>query len=212
MRVLYCGLEAPESTPQRQIVHCPLIRVEPRKTKETAQLCQNLDAVTHLIFTSKSAVRLFFDWNPPITAQHTIFSLGPSTSAELARHGSFASYTADDATAEGVVELLSQHDLSQAHVLWPHSALSRSVIPDYLHSRSIPFIACVLYDTFPVLCDPIPALNTFDEIVFTSSSTVSAFFAQFTTIPPTVQARCIGPITKNALLDKLPSVRIADDP
>lgn len=107
---------------------------------------------------------------------------------------------APTATQEGVIELLQCLDLSSAYLFWPRSALARPVIADYLTRRGVSFHALDLYDTRPQAPLPLPNLDDFDEIVFTSPSTVKAFLTIFgsllggaKTLTPT------GPITKEAL-------------
>jgi uroporphyrinogen-III synthase len=45
-------------------------------------------------------------------------------------------------------------------------------------------------------------LEDFDEIVFTSRSTVDAFFALYDHLPQTILCVVLGPFTKQALLER----------
>ena len=87
-------------------------------------------------------------------------------------------FTAEDESSEGVVAMLQQMSLEK--VLWPHSALSRRIIADYLGPKCHEW---VLYDT----------VNVFDEVIVTSPSTVDALLKHI--VP-------IGNITKEYLQEQ----------
>jgi uroporphyrinogen-III synthase len=106
---------------------------------------------------------------------------------------------AENETAEGVVELLEKHDFSGAYFLWPHSLLSRPLLSDYLASRKIPCDACVFYETHTRRPASLPDLSLYDEIVFTSPSTVDAFVALYGALPTDKLLTPIGPVTAKRL-------------
>jgi uroporphyrinogen-III synthase len=63
----------------------------------------------------------------------------------------------------------------------------------------VQFTAIDLYDPIFQAPLPIPNLDEFDEIVFTSPSTVRAFLAIYGEIPKDKIIAPIGPITKMSL-------------
>jgi hydroxymethylbilane synthase len=162
-------------------IHYPIIRTTPREIA--------IPPYTHLIFTSKTAVRYF-----PETPTGAIIAVGQATAATVN-----ATHVAANECAEGVIDILETLDLSEAHVLWPHSALSRPLITDYLRKRGIRFDAPILYDTeIHRPYDP-PPLEPFDEILFTSPSTVAAFKELFGAFPDNCRLTPIGDQTAAAL-------------
>jgi uroporphyrinogen-III synthase len=56
-----------------------------------------------------------------------------------------------------------------------------------------------LYETVAQRVEPVPDLRLFDEIVFTSPSTVDAFFEIFGHIPSGKKIVAIGPVTADRL-------------
>jgi uroporphyrinogen-III synthase len=106
-------------------------------------------------------------------------------------------------TAEGLIQLLDTMDLTQAFVLWPHSALSRPVLYDYFQERKVKLHHPVLYDTETAKPKELVDLQQFDEVFFTSPSTVDAFFEIYGKPPLHLKLRSIGSITENYLQSRL---------
>ncbi len=180
-RVMYLGIDSCD-------LHYPIIRTVPRKVA--------LPPHTHIIFTSKMAVRHF----PGSLVGKTIIAVGKKTGEEARAH-----HIAEEETAEGVCALLDQLDLEGATILWPHSALSRPVISDYLSERDIAFHDTVLYDTVTNRPFDPPNLDPIDEIVFTSPSTVKAFLELYGELPTNKKLTAQGPITQGALNASYPA-------
>lgn len=207
-RVLYLGLEVPHDLEHNTVVHCPLIKIVPRPIddRNIKAAFENLHAYTHVIFTSKSAVSIFMDYaaakgidGKAIQSKYLI-AVGKMTAAKMAAQGIAATIIAEEEMAEGVVTVLEKLDLTNANVFWPHSALSRSVITDWLKDHNIQYCSFPLYDTVANIPKTLPDLDAIDEIVFTSPSTVDAFKAAFKELPEGKKLTCIGPVTKKAMM------------
>lgn len=193
---LYLGPEYPSKAfPDKRIVHCPLI-----ETKSRPCSLQDWPQYTHLIFTSKTAVRHLVDSlrkariSPVTLASKTILAVGQAT-GDLVRAFGAIPLIAKEECAEGIVSILNAIDWHGTHFFWPHSSLSRPLIENTLTKIT----SCILYDTFPVKNPSIPSLNDFQEVLFSSPSTVSAFFSQVPTPPPHLKFTPIGKITQEAL-------------
>lgn len=184
-RTLNLGLD-----PRPNTIHYPIICTTPRQI-EAPQY-------THLIFTSKTAVHYF-----PAEPTGTIIAVGQATAAACN-----ATHIATNECAEGIIDILETLDLQDAHVLWPHSALSRPLITDYLQKKGVRFNAPILYDTYPHRPYAPPPLDPFDEILFTSPSTVSAFLVIFGDFPDHCTLTSLGDQTAAAL--KKANHRIAE--
>jgi len=207
-RILYLGLDLPCELQCKEVTHCPLIKIEPRPREHSAivHAFAWLSAYTHLIFTSKSAVRIFFDYAAmqgvaPIELDRKIFlTVGQRTAQELKNNGITQVLVASEETAEGVIALLASLDLKNSFLFWPHSALSRPLISDWLQAHRPKHYACIFYDTVLNIPEPLPDISSYDEIIFTSPSTIDAFCAIFEKIPADKILSCIGPITEKYLL------------
>jgi len=182
-RTLNLGLD-----PRPNTIHYPIICTTPRQI--------TVPKYTHLIFTSKTAVHYF-----PAEPTGTIIAVGKATAAACN-----ATHVAKQESAEGIIDILETLDLTEAHIFWPHSSLSRPLITDYLQKKGVRFDAPILYDTYPHRPYAPPPLEPFDEILFTSPSTVSAFQAIFGDFPSDTLFIPIGPVTENALTNASSSI------
>jgi len=194
MRVLYLGLEPPE---EAGYFHYPVIRTVLRP--DIGSQLSDWGRYTHIILTSKTAARLLCARNLSFEGKQLI-AVGSATAALLP----YAATVAEEATAEGVVATIEALKLKNPLFFWPRSALARPVVSDYLRRAGHPFREAVFYDTLPQRPAPLPDLEQFDKILFTSPSTVEAFFNLAEKIPETVVLEAIGPVTERALQKRFP--------
>lgn len=212
--ILYLGTDPTQFESQGRatghLIHYPVIKVVPRSLEhlELKAAYASLDAFTHLIFTSKNAVKIFFKHLADLKcsvenlkAKKTI-AIGTVTAAHLAILGLSPQCIAQE-TQESVVQLLNTMDLESAYFFMPRSSLSRPVIVHFFQAHQVRYLACDLYDTVTQILEPKPDLNQIDEIVFTSPSTVNAFIEIFGTLPTGKRLIAIGPVTEQALLTRI---------
>lgn len=207
-QVLYLGLEAPEANQKQDVIHYPVIKVVPRSVSDEPiqKAFQQIDNVTHLIFTSKNAVRIFFQYAyesgiATKLQQKSYFAVGQATARALFLEGLSDVIIAQNETAEGLVDTMHVLESQQdPYLLWPHAAGARTVIADACRKKGWKCLECVLYDTVTHQSAPKPSLDTIDEIVFTSPSTVDAFLHIYGELPLDKQLTCIGPITQSHLM------------
>lgn len=199
-KVLYLGTEVPLYPYSSNFTHYPVIKIVPRPPEDLQSAFAELNRYTHLIFTSKSTVDIFlkylkfFDLDPNILLKKTILAVGKATAQNLPHP-----IIAQNEQAEGILEELEKLSLQNAYVFWPHSALSRKVIIDYLVKKEIMYRDEIFYDTVANQPGMPPDPNGFDEIIFTSPSTVDHFLAIYKKLPQNAQLTPIGSITKEAL-------------
>jgi uroporphyrinogen-III synthase len=176
------------------VTHYPLIKIIPFHVQ------LNYSGVTHLIVTSQSTVELI---TPPKDLM--ILAVGQKTASRLKNcHVKVAA----EECAEGIIELLRTIDPQTSTILYPHSAKARPLIADYLREHGYRFIDTVLYDVAYQAAAPLPDLGAYDRVIFTSPSTVDAFFSFFKTLPAHLEVDCIGPITRLHLTKKLHRVSV----
>jgi uroporphyrinogen-III synthase len=211
--LLYLGTDPTHFIKQRgeeeRVVHYPVIKIAARSLDHPAirQAFEDMGEYTHVLFTSKNAVRVFFEalafFNMSIIAlqKKTILAIGEVTGKSLLAAGLTPCHTALEETQEGMVSLLKTLDLSFSYVYMPQSSLSRPLLVHFLSERAVRYRACVLYDTVLQMIDPKPDLDQVDEIVFTSPSTVQAFVTIFRGVPKGKKCTAIGPVTQQALLN-----------
>ncbi|HEX2583390.1 MAG TPA: uroporphyrinogen-III synthase [Chlamydiales bacterium] len=189
MPILYLGLD-PSRYP-RKVFHYPVIRTVLIERLDVS----NVDFATHFLFTSRSAVK---HWCHRFSVKGEVLAIGAATAAALREQGIEAK-VAPSATQEGVIELLETMELTHAYLFWPRSTLARPVIEEYLTRKKVPFCALDLYETKEQKLEPVPDLDDFDEIVFTSPTTVQAFLKIFGTLPANKKLTPIGPVTAECL-------------
>lgn len=188
-RILYLGLDPSSHHLRGKIVHTPLIEIIPRQVGPV-----EIDRFTHLLFTSKSAVSLF-----PNVGRCATVAVGSATAHALRKRGIEPILVAEEESSEGIIAALETLPLEGASLLWPHSSLSRRLIPNYLSERQIPFEEIILYDTLPRRPEELPDLSSIDEIAFTSPSTVAAFFQFYGALPEGKSIWTQGATTRCAL-------------
>jgi uroporphyrinogen-III synthase len=210
--ILYLGLNPPPYPNSANLIHYPVIRVVPRSSFDALIAAQFacLSHYTHFLFTSKSAVQVFFSFLNRLQPafdfkQKYVIAIGKAT-ALLLRQKGLSPLISAVSTQEGMIEMLERMSTKDASFFMPRSSLARPVLTDYFRYKEIPFTACDLYDTVFQKKDPVPDLSDIDEIVFTSPSTVDAFLQIFQFIPLDKKITVQGPITGKYLKKKAPLV------
>jgi uroporphyrinogen-III synthase len=206
--VLYLGLELPPILKNKNAIHYPIIKIVPYpiETQEIQIAFRDIPNYTHLIFTSKSTVYIFFQYMASFgfTLEQLhgkdFIAVGQATAKVMQEHGIEATIVPTEETAEGIVRELRSLSLEQAHIFWPHSALSRRILTEFFEKHSLCYTECLLYETQPH-CPalPVPDFSQIDEIIFTSPSTVNAFIEIFGELPKGIKLTSIGPITQSLL-------------
>jgi uroporphyrinogen-III synthase len=209
--ILYLGTDPSYFFANGNVLHYPIIHIS-AKSSSDQNIKKAFDALieySHIIFTSKNAVRVFFEIfdqrkdDYEILKQKKIISIGRVTSDFLLKKKIIPFLQAEEETQEGIIEKLSHEDLSHAYIFFPRSSRSRPVLLDFLQNHAIHHVACDLYDTIPQFFEPYPDLKKIDEIVFTSPSTVEAFFSLYGYIPKEKKLTVVGPVTEEALKKRL---------
>ncbi|MGC1878916.1 MAG: uroporphyrinogen-III synthase [Rhabdochlamydiaceae bacterium] len=209
--ILYLGTDPTQFESQGHLrghlIHYPVIKIVPRPLDhpELKQAYGDLDAYTHLLFTSKNSVKVFSGHLTTLNRSletKVIIAIGVVTAAHLSRLGLSPQFVAQEETQEGVVQLLGTMNLENSYFFMPRSSLSRPILVNFFQQRYIRYQACDLYDTVAQALEPKPNLDEVEEIVFTSPSTVSAFLEIFGSLPKGKKLIAIGPVTEQVLLSR----------
>ncbi len=198
LRTLYLGIDPGN----QNCVHYPVIRIQPRSSKDP-EMCQafaDLPFYTHLIFTSKQTVIGFFQqkFDRKLLDQKILIVIGSGTAKELEKQGFHATYCPKEQTQEGVIALLNSISVDQnAYFFYPRSSLARPLLAEFLQKWRVRLLDfyCTQYQQL----DPVPDLKLFDRIIFTSPSTVQGFLKIFGKLPDDKELVAIGPITAEEL-------------
>lgn len=207
-KVLYLGLQPPSSNAEVLFIHYPVIRIVPRdpQSKEISEAFQNIGSYSHLIFTSKTAIELFwslcnyFHCTEKAKAMPVV-AVGKQTAKLSQELGFSVAEIAEHETAEGVGDIILKKLPASASFFWAHSALSRPFLSNFFKKYGRLYYCCAIYDTVSQKPPSSPSLQDIDEILFTSPSTVEAFFKIFSPsdLPTHLILKPIGPITAQTL-------------
>jgi uroporphyrinogen-III synthase len=205
-RALYLGLDPSRYTTEKQLIHYPIITIQnyPYEGK-IEQYFQEIASFSVILLTSRTATSLFFEYcnkagmSKKELAKKLYIAVGRAT-AEMLPHA----LVAKEECGEGIVALLdSLPSIKSRKFFFPHSRYSRPVISDYLKNKDYSFVECIFYEP-QTTKEPLPCdLETVDEIIFTSPSTVHAFFEKKYRVSQRLELTTIGPITHNTLLKYL---------
>jgi|SRR5579862_2907003 len=207
--ILYLGTDPEhflENNKDCNLIHYPVIRIVPRKIEEEVeQAYRDLPDYTHILFTSKNAVHVFFEhlfflrYDTQQLHRKTCIAIGSATAHALKNHLRSPDLTAQHETQEGLIALLEQCCLESAYILLPRSSLSRPLLSAFLEGEKVRHRVFNIYDTVLQKLKPIPDLHLVDEIIFTSPSTVRGFMQIFGALPKDKTLCALGPITEKAL-------------
>lgn len=206
-KILYLGLDPTHYPAPGEVTHWPIIQIVPRPLSDPSihHALRRFDEYTHVIVTSKSVVGILKDYLPLLGiafaswAAKTTLAVGKATAKHLQASGINPARIAIEERAEGLLHEIKQLDLKNARFFWPHSSKSRPVITDFFEAQSIECTPCILYDPKPRIPGKLPVLENYDEIVFTSPSTIDAFLEIFGQFPPHLTLTPIGPVTARHL-------------
>lgn len=212
--ILYVGTDPTHYQGRGRVIHYPVIRLVPKPVSDPhieRCLC-SLSVYTHILFTSKQAVSIFFslvESYPEFSPRaYQYLSIGAATTHAIQSRGGLAIQQALVATQEGVIDLIEKIPHQEMVVLYPRSSQARPLLADFFAKQKIVHTICDLYDPCVQSSLPIPDLAEIDEIVFTSPSTVRGFLEIFAQVPDQIRLVAIGPITQRALQERLPFRKI----
>jgi uroporphyrinogen III methyltransferase/synthase len=174
------------------------------------QAIRRLEDFDYLLVTSANGVRNFLERLSTCGRDVRdlkglkIGAIGPATAAEFARTGVRVDFVPGRYQAEGLLEVLAEHELRGKAFLIPRAKVARDLVPRALVERGARVEVVVAYETAPPafkpgelerLLTPAP-----DLITFTSSSTASNFARLLGDHPARealwkVAVASIGPVT-----------------
>jgi uroporphyrinogen III methyltransferase/synthase len=167
-----------------EVVEIPTIEIRlPASWEQLDQAIQRIADFDYLLLTSVNGVLSFLarlracGRDVHDLAGLQVGAIGPATAAELARADVSVDFVPKQYRAEGLLDLLSNHDLRGRAFLIPRAKVARDLVPKVLMERGARVEVVEAYETVTPpyapgeigrLLRPRP-----DAITFTSSSTVS---------------------------------------
>jgi uroporphyrinogen III methyltransferase/synthase len=204
-KILFTGTRPEHFQDHGEIVHQPLIAIEPLpEYREADEVLRRLQHFDWVVFTSQHTVRFFFDrlaslgWDSRALHGLRIASVGAETTRALAQKGLSPDLQPRVESAQGLIKVFSEFLTRPAAMLLPHSDLAPRRLEQGLTRLGHRPVPVVLYRTIPAT--PVTwDWDGIDQIYFTSPSGVKNFKHLHRKIPGNVHCAAIGPETERAL-------------
>lgn len=158
----------------------PTIELKDSKPEEMMKLCNILNELDWLIFTSPRAIKSFFKYcNLENSQGIKIAVIGPKTGGALDEYGVKIDLMPDDYTAEGLLAAFEKFDVKGMKIGMPRTMVARYTLPHGLEDRGAEVVLADAYKSdmpddkskIYELVDDILKRNI-DAIMFTSPLTV----------------------------------------
>ncbi|AFS27773.1 uroporphyrinogen-III synthase [Chlamydia psittaci] len=196
---LYLGLNR-ETANRYHASFVPILEIIPfaRSSPQLRYALRYLEETSHILLTSPSSTSLFISRMRRKNSKKTLSTkhylcLGEITASRLTKLLPKAQYSlATIETGEGVLPMISSLP-KNARILYPHSALSRPVIEDFLKRENRSFFAYSHYTIRERQLHP-SVFKQCSRVILTSPSGVRAYAKLFPQLPRRIHI-CQGPIT-----------------
>jgi uroporphyrinogen III methyltransferase/synthase len=178
---LFVGTDPEHFIGQGPLLHWPLIKLAARPLKDrVAQLKTHLDDVRGIIFPSRFAVSclveaLMHGSDVRALAGKTLLAVGPATADELARFGLRADGAADNLGGVHALAKKLTKDFKGKYLYPCSDASPTAERAAALKDHGIDVVPATFYENHELPRVDLPRLN-FSRVLFTSSSTVKAYF------------------------------------
>ncbi len=202
-RILFTGLSKERFFLKGTYFHLPLIRIGPMEDYTEFDEClRNIGDFDWIVFASRYGVEYFFQrlsragYDSRRLSNLKIAAIGNSTRNRLLDFGILADLVPEKESAKGLVGVFRKLSIKGQRIFLP-----RSDISDKGLSRALEGLGAKVTTSFAyrnVMPGDLPDLdlNFFEEIVFTSPSTVRNFKQRYREVPENVKVRCIGDVTR----------------
>lgn len=175
------------------VVPFSMIRIRPARVKPI-----RLRGYTHVAFTSRTAVELFFknlDGDARSLAGTTVCAVGDQTARALTDRGIRPDVVAAEFTSRALARELTRRGVRGAHVFHPGADKMNPDFEKLLRRSGARVTNLVLYRIEKTAPDNVDAVKDADWITFASSQTVRNFMEAVNGRPIRAKVACIGPIT-----------------
>jgi uroporphyrinogen-III synthase len=124
----------------------PTIELKDSKPEEMIKLCNVLNELDWLVFTSPRAIESFFKYcNLEDVPDLKVAVIGPKTGEALHKYGIKADLIPDDYTAEGLLEAFEKFDVEGMKIGLPRTMVARYTLPHGLQHRGAEVILADAY-------------------------------------------------------------------
>jgi uroporphyrinogen III methyltransferase/synthase len=201
-KILFTGLSHERFFIEGVYFHLPLIKIEPLEDyREFDNYLRKINVFDWIVFASRYGVKYFFERLKTIGLDAralsgiNIAAIGESTKNKLLDFGIRADLVPKDESSKGLLNRFKKEVLKGRSVFLPRSDISDKGLEKGLRRLGARPTTSSAYRNVMPPDLPDLDLNFFDEIMFTSPSTVRNFKKRYKKLPKKVKVRCIGDIT-----------------
>ncbi len=201
-RVLFTGLSKERFFIKGNYFHLPLIKIVPMQDyKEFDNYLRNIQAFDWIVFGSRYGVEYFFPrlksvgYDSRILSGIKIAAVGNSTKEKLLEFSILADLTPKKESSEGLIEEFKKIDIAGKKFFLPRSDISDKGLSDALRGLGADITTSFAYRNIMPKELPDLDLKAFDEIMFTSPSTVRNFLKRYGKPSKKNKIKCIGDVT-----------------
>jgi len=201
-KILFTGLSPERFFLKGNYFHIPLIKIEPLKHyEEFDDYLRRIREFDWIVFSSRYGVEYFFrrlnylGYDSRLLKDIKIAAVGNSTKKRLLDFGVRADLAPEKESSAGLLEKFKKMDIKAKKIFLPHSDISDKGLQSGLESLGAMVASSVAYRNVMPRNLPDLDLTFFDEIMFTSPSTVRNFRERYGSVPRGTRIRCIGEVT-----------------
>lgn len=201
-KILFTGLSEERFFIKGVYFHLPLIKIEPMNDyREFDNYLKNIGDYDWIIFASRYGAEYFFKRLGAVGLDSRVLNgiriaaVGNSTRNRLSDFGIRADLVPKDESSKGMVKEFKKIDLKNKKAFLPRSDISDKGLESELKRLGANVTSSFAYRN--VMPDDLPDLDwrNFNEIIFTSPSTVKNFKKRYKRVPKKVKIRYIGDVT-----------------
>jgi len=211
-KILFTGLSPEKFFTRKTCTHLPLIKIQPLENYKKVDLkLKKIFTYDWIVFTSRYGVKYFFarlmaiGLDARALANAQIAAIGQTTKDKLLSFGITPDLIAKNESSLGLLEAFKNYELKGKRLFIPRSNLSSVELVSNLRAKGATVSAIIFYKNS--IADHLPEINfdNFDEIMFTSPSTVRNFIKKYFVKNKSVliskiknrqlKIKCIGDVT-----------------
>lgn len=201
-RILFTGLSDERFFLKDTYFHLPLIDIVPLKGYGAFDNnLRKIKSFEWIVFASRFGVEYFIKrlkaigYDSRLLSGIKIAAVGNSTAKKLLDFGIRADLVPKNESSKGLLERFRKEDLKGRKMFMPRSDLSDKGLENGLKRLGAVVTSSHAYRN--IMSEDLPdlELSNFDEIMFTSPSTVRNFKKRYGKVPKGIKISCIGDVT-----------------
>ncbi len=201
-RILFTGLSKERFFIKGTYFHLPLIKIEPLENyEEFDNYLKHIKNFDWIVFASRYGVEYFFKrlknigLDSRVLNNIKIAAIGNSTKNRLLDYGILADVVPEKESSEGLTKKFKKINVKDRRIFLPRSNISDKGLSKAFEELGAKVTTAFAYRNVMPKDLPDLELNFFNEIMFTSPSTVRNFKKRYKKVPKNVKIKCIGDVT-----------------